>query len=35
MLKLLNQKVSALELEKVFLEGISYFEKEGLWECVQ
>ncbi|MGG3519755.1 hypothetical protein ABES33_07125 [Bacillus pseudomycoides] len=35
MLKLLNQKVPALELEKFFLEGILYFEKEGLWECIQ
>ncbi|WP_243763927.1 Rap family tetratricopeptide repeat protein [Bacillus sp. XF8] len=35
MLKLLNQKVSASELEKDFQAGISYFEKEGLWECIQ
>lgn len=34
-LKELNDKASTLALEKVTLEGISYFEKEELWECIQ
>ncbi|PEA55543.1 hypothetical protein CON64_07220 [Bacillus pseudomycoides] len=34
-LKELNNKTSALSLEKVTLEGISYFEEEKLWDCVQ
>lgn len=28
-------KTSALSLEKVILEGISYFKEEKLWDCVQ
>ncbi|MEC2943476.1 hypothetical protein P9Z76_15440 [Bacillus cereus] len=34
-LKELNNKTSTLSLEKVILEGISYFKKEKLWDCVQ
>lgn len=34
-LKELNKKPNTEELEKVVLEGISYFENEGLWECVK
>ncbi|EDX66466.1 MULTISPECIES: RapH N-terminal domain-containing protein [Bacillus] len=34
-LKELNNKTSALSLEKVILKGISYFKKEKLWDCVQ
>ncbi|WP_440603085.1 hypothetical protein [Bacillus sp. GB_SG_008] len=31
----LNRHSHTTELEKVVLEGISYFESEGLWECVK
>ncbi|MEH6933776.1 hypothetical protein [Bacillus sp. JJ783] len=34
-LKALNAKVPALTLEKFISEGITYFEKEKLWECVK
>ncbi|WP_242221565.1 Rap family tetratricopeptide repeat protein [Bacillus cereus group sp. BfR-BA-01380] len=34
-LKELNNQVSASTLENTILEGISYFEKENLWKCVQ
>ncbi|HDX9580612.1 TPA: hypothetical protein ROX88_004266 [Bacillus pseudomycoides] len=34
-LKELNNKTSASSLEIVILEGISYFEEEKLWDCVQ
>ena len=34
-LKSVNDKSPTLSLEQVVLEGISYFEKEELWECIQ
>ncbi|MGW5981890.1 response regulator aspartate phosphatase [Bacillus mycoides] len=34
-LKEMNQKKSSLLLESTVLDGISYFEKEGLLDCVQ
>ncbi|KEK24938.1 tetratricopeptide repeat protein [Bacillus gaemokensis] len=34
-LRELNNKVPTLTLEKVILEGISYFEEEKLWDCIQ
>ncbi|MGI8304451.1 hypothetical protein [Bacillus paranthracis] len=34
-LKELNKKSNTAELERVVLEGISYFEKESLWDCVE
>ncbi|EMA6345120.1 hypothetical protein ACO11K_002451 [Bacillus cytotoxicus] len=34
-LKEMNKNVSSALLEPVILEGISYFEREGLWDCIQ
>ncbi|EOP43272.1 hypothetical protein NSU10_05390 [Bacillus sp. FSL E2-8895] len=34
-LKEMNQKTSSVSLESTILNGISYFEKEGLLECIQ
>ena len=34
-LKSVNEKSPTLSLEQVVLEGITYFEKEELWECIQ
>ncbi len=34
-LKSVNEKSPTLSLEQVVLEGITYFEKEELWGCIQ
>ncbi|MGE6348245.1 hypothetical protein ACQKIY_27775 [Bacillus mycoides] len=34
-LKELSKESNLIKLEKVVLEGISYFEKEELWECIE
>ncbi|WP_242142427.1 MULTISPECIES: tetratricopeptide repeat protein [unclassified Bacillus cereus group] len=34
-LKAMNTKISGEELEKIVLEGITYFKEESLWEYVQ